>query len=46
MEFGIKFVTVCACDWLLFVFYYIYILYDMTYVVSYLNMLRFIQVAF
>ena len=32
MEFEIKYVTVCACDWLLFVFYYYYILYDTTYV--------------
>jgi len=23
IEFGVKCVTVCACDWLLFVFYYI-----------------------
>jgi hypothetical protein len=46
MEFGIKCVTVCACVWLLFVFYYIYILYDMTYVSNYFNMLRFIQVEF
>ena len=42
----IKCVRVCACDWLLFVFCYIYILYDMTYVCNYLNMLRFIQVVF
>jgi hypothetical protein len=46
MEFGIKCVTVCACDWLLFVFYYIYILYDMTYVYNCFNMLRFIHVTF
>jgi hypothetical protein len=45
MEFRIKCFTVCACDWLLFVLYYIYILYDMIYGFSYLNMLRFIQVA-
>jgi hypothetical protein len=32
MDFWIKCVTVCACDWLLFVFFYLYILYDITYV--------------
>jgi hypothetical protein len=32
MDFGIKCVTVCACDWLLFVFFYLYSLYDMAYV--------------
>jgi len=32
MEFGINCVTVCAFDWLLFVFYYFYILYDTPYI--------------
>jgi len=32
MDFGIKCVTVRAFDWLLFVFLFLYILYDMTYV--------------
>jgi hypothetical protein len=32
MDFGIKCVTVCACDWLLFVFFYLYILHDVNYV--------------
>ena len=45
MSYGIKCVTVCAYDWLLFVFCYIYIVYDMMYVFSYLNILRYIQVA-
>jgi len=31
MEFGIKCVTVCTCDWLLFVFYYMYIVHDIAY---------------
>ena len=29
MEFGIKCVTVCACDWLLFVFLQLYSVYNM-----------------
>ena len=32
MEFETKYVIICACDWLLFVFYYFYVLYDTTYV--------------
>jgi hypothetical protein len=45
MSYGIKCVTICACDWLLFVFYYIYIVYDIMYVFNYLNIMRYIQVA-
>jgi len=40
MESGIKLVNVCACDWLLCVFVYV-----ITYVLNYLNILRFIQLA-
>ena len=32
MDFAIKCVTVCACDWLLFVFLQLYSVYGMTYV--------------
>jgi len=40
MDFGIKYITFCACDWLLFVFFYLYILYEMHYFFNYLDMLR------
>jgi hypothetical protein len=45
MDYGIKCVTVCACDWLLFVFFYLYILYAMSYVFNYFKMLRCTQPA-
>ena len=32
MDFGINCITVCACDWLLFVFLYLYSVYGMIYV--------------
>ena len=31
MDFVIKYVTICACDWLLFLIFYFYHLYDVTF---------------
>jgi hypothetical protein len=45
MSYGIKCVTVCACDWLLFLFYHIYILYAII-SFNYWNMLRCNQAVF